>query len=119
MESRTHLKKRIVIPKRKGKGLPKSTIMSQFYKAQIVGDEVKIIKTHPIEKAEAMRRVKQGEDVWGTKSNASTLAEALSDGQGSMRHAPHVIGGYSHYHDINHNYNGHIFYGQPRDGEIG
>ena len=113
MESRTHSKKRGVISKsHKTWNYLNNIIMSQFFKAQIVNNQVKIYNTHPIEKVDAIRRVKQGEDVWGTKRNAETLAEALSDGQGSMKHSPHVIGGYKHFHDINHKYNGHIFYGE-------
>jgi hypothetical protein len=86
--------------------------MAQFYAAQRTTNGVKINET-TIDKNEANRRIRQGKDVWGSKSNANTLAQALSDGQGNMRHAPHVIGGYKHYHDINHNYDGHIFYGEP------
>jgi len=86
--------------------------MSQFYAAKIVNGDVQIFTNKKIEKAEAMKRIKRGDDVWGTKSNANTLASALSDGQGNMKHAAHVLGGYQHYHDISHNYNGHIFYGE-------
>jgi hypothetical protein len=86
--------------------------MAQFHAAQRTTNGVKINET-TIDKNEANRRIRQGKDVWGSKSNANTLAQALSDGQGNMRHAPHVIGGYKHYHDINHNYDGHIFYGEP------
>jgi len=87
--------------------------MAQFYAAKIVNGGVQIYRNKKIEKAEAIKRIKRGDDVWGTKRNAHTLAEALSDGQGDMRHAAHVAGGYQHYHDIHHRYNGHIFYGEP------
>lgn len=87
--------------------------MSLFYKAYIKNDEVVIDQAHKIEKADAAKMIKSGKNVWGTKKNAHTLAESLCDGQGNMRHAPHVLGGYKHYHDINHNYSGHIFYGDP------
>ena len=86
--------------------------MALFKTAQITSRGVKIGDRN-IEKADAVRRIKDGKDVWGTKSNAHSLAESLCVGQGSMRHAPHVLGGYHHYHDENHVYNGHIFYGGP------
>ncbi|MEW6982679.1 hypothetical protein AAD001_08510 [Colwelliaceae bacterium 6471] len=86
--------------------------MAQFHAAQITSKGVKI-DDRKIDKSEASQRIRQGKDVWGSKSNANTLAESLSEGQGNMRHAPHVIGGYNHYHDISHHYTGHIFYGEP------
>lgn len=85
--------------------------MSKFKSAEIRGNKV-IIFDDQIEKATAELRIKQGKDVYGTRRQAETLAEALSDGQGSMKHASHVIGGYKHFHDVNHNYKGHIFYGE-------
>ncbi len=86
--------------------------MARFKTAQITSKGVKI-GDRDIDKAEAIQRIRQGKDVWGTKSNAHTLAEALSDGQGSWKDAPHVEGGYRHYHDVSHHYQGHIFYGNP------
>lgn len=67
-----------------------------------------------IDKPQAIRRIRQGYDVYASRRNAHTLAEALSDGQGSWRDAPHFIGGYGHYHDVSHTYAGHIFYGIER-----
>lgn len=85
--------------------------MSKFKSAEIRNGKV-IIFNDVIDKATAELRIKKGKDVYGSRKQAETLAEALSDGQGSMKHAPHVIDGYKHFHDLNHNYRGHIFYGE-------
>jgi len=73
-----------------------------------------ISEGRPIEKADAVRRVRQGLDVHSDKKKAHTLALALSQGQGEWKDGPHVEGGYRHYHDVSHQYSGHIFYGGPQ-----
>jgi hypothetical protein len=87
--------------------------MTTIYAADLVNGELKIHSKRTIEKNIAQRRVRQGDNVYTSKSSANTLANSISDGQGTMKHATHVLGGYHHYHDINHFYNGHIFYGDP------
>lgn len=90
--------------------------MAKYKKATLTAGKL-IIDNRKIDENEARNRIRSGKNVYGSKKNASSLAESLSDGQGSMRHASHVLGGYHHYHDINHNYNGHIFYGEPHYGQ--
>lgn len=66
-----------------------------------------------IEKPDAIVRIRKGLDVHADKKKAHSLALALSEGQGDWRDDPHVAGGYRHYHDVSHQYRGHIFYGGP------
>jgi len=88
--------------------------MSKYCQARIAGADVIIETQYTLGKKDAMRRIQDGGDVYCSKKRAHTLAEALSQGQGSMKHAAHVQGGYRHYHDVNHVFNGHIFYGRPK-----
>lgn len=90
--------------------------MADYYKATIVGDALKINQRATLSKKEAISALRKGENVYTNKSKAHSLAIALSDGQGSWKHGAHIVGGYKHYHDVNHQYNGHIFYGNPSDG---
>ncbi|MGO4486677.1 hypothetical protein [Rhizobium leguminosarum] len=86
---------------------------ADYYRAQIKSKEVIIDRGRGIDKAEAMQRLKGGKDVYTTKSKANTLANALSQGQGTWKDNAHVIGGYQHYHDVTHKLRSHIFYGDP------
>lgn len=86
--------------------------MSEYYEAEVRSQKVLIGRQ--IDKSVAMARIRRGEDVYaGTKRMAHTLAEAVSEGQGSWKDAAHVAGGYRHYHDVSHQYRGHIFFGGP------
>lgn len=91
--------------------------MAKYHKATLVPGGLQISPTADLEKPQAIIRLKkQGSDnsVYTTKSKAHTLATALSDGKkGTWRDDAHVPGGYKHYHDITHQYPGHIFYGEP------
>ncbi|MBM3526600.1 MAG: hypothetical protein FJX62_00775 [Alphaproteobacteria bacterium] len=85
--------------------------MAEFYTALLRGNMLQI-GTRKIDKKKAMQRIRKGDDVYAArKSNAKKLSEALSDGQCNWRDAPHVAGGYHHYHDGGHVFRGHIFYG--------
>ncbi len=86
--------------------------MAHYYEATRTVQGLKI-GSAKLEKKDAMRRIRNGQDVYTNKSMAHTLSSALSDGQGNWRDGAHVPGGYPHYHDANHDYYGHIFYGQP------
>ncbi|ANP90974.1 hypothetical protein [Rhizobium leguminosarum] len=89
-----------------------------YYPAQIISNgvnkSVKIYRLHGIDKAQAIQRLKDGKDVYTTKSKANTLAKELSQGQGSWKDDAHVTGGYRHYHDVKHHYRSHIFFGEPK-----
>ncbi|NKL15907.1 hypothetical protein GFL78_28975 [Rhizobium leguminosarum bv. viciae] len=89
-----------------------------YYPTQIiskgVNKSVKIYRLHGIDKAQAIQRLKDGKDVYTTKSKANTLAKELSRGQGIWKDDAHVIGGYRHYHDVDHHYRSHIFFGEPK-----
>ncbi|TBC89170.1 hypothetical protein [Rhizobium ruizarguesonis] len=84
-----------------------------YYPAQITSKGVKIDRRHGIDKARAIQRLKNGEDVYTTKSKANTLANELSQGQGTWKDDAHVIGGYRHFHDVCHRHRSHIFFGEP------
>ncbi|MEO5326304.1 hypothetical protein PV773_23590 [Mesorhizobium sp. CC13] len=86
--------------------------MGSYTPVRLSGDRL-VSEGRPIEKTEAMRRIRQGLDVHADKKKAHSLALALSEGQGDWKDAPHVPGGYRHYHDASHQYRGHIFYGGP------
>ncbi|WP_392713775.1 hypothetical protein [Rhizobium ruizarguesonis] len=89
-----------------------------YYTAQIISKGankiVKIYRLHGIDKAQAIQRLKDRKDVYTTKSKANPLAKELSQGQGSWKDDAHVIGGYRHYHDVDHHYRSHIFFGKPK-----
>ncbi len=90
--------------------------MGDYKKASIRNGQVIIADRATLSKKEAISRLKKpGNDnnVYTDRKKASSLADALSQGQGTWRDAAHVIGGYKHYHDVSHQYPGHIFYGQP------
>lgn len=83
-----------------------------YFPAKITSKGVKI-DSAGVDKAEAIQRLKKGKNIYTTKSKANTLANELSQGQGSWKHGSHVIGGYQHYHDVDHHYPSHIFFGEP------
>lgn len=86
--------------------------MTTIYEASLVGNQLRI-GNKTIEKKKAMERVRQGKNVYTTKSQAHTLSIALNEGGGAWKDGAHVVGGYKHYHDGSHQYAGHIFYGEP------
>jgi len=69
--------------------------MTTIYEASLVGNKLRI-KDKPIDKKKAMSRVRRGEDVYTTKSQAHTLSIALNEGGGAWKDGPHVVGGYKH-----------------------
>lgn len=84
------------------------------YKAAEIRNGRVVIFPNYISKKDAIQRIKQGQDVMAkTRSQAETLSTALSSGQSVWRDQAHLLGGYKHFHDGQHTYRGHIFYGQP------
>ncbi len=87
--------------------------MDRYYEVTLVGTGVRF--GHTMTKKEALSHLRSGGSVHTRKSCAKQLAEALSMGGPSWKHSAHLLGGYNHYHDSNHQFAGHIFYGGAKE----
>lgn len=88
--------------------------MADYFPADIRNGDVVVDHKHSMDKKRALSRLRKGDSVYTKKSNAHSLAKALSDGDTAQwKDGAHVMGGYKHYHDSSHKYAGHIFYGEP------
>ena len=91
--------------------------MARYHRATITSKGLLISPQADIEKTGAIRLLKKPgneNNVYTDRKKAHSLATALSEGKkGTWRDAAHLIGGYKHYHDVSHQYPGHIFYGEP------
>lgn len=86
--------------------------MNSIYEASIVGTKLRV-KDKPFDKKKAMSRVRHGEDVYTTKSQAYTLSirpqrgprrvEGWTEPGGWLQALPRWVDQFS----------GHIFYGEP------
>ena len=90
--------------------------MANYKRATISGTALIIADRATLSKTEAIRLLKKhgaGNNVYTDRKKASSLADTLSQGQGTWRDAAHIVGGYKHFHDSSRQYPGHIFYGDP------
>jgi len=90
--------------------------MADYYKATIRNGKLIFSQKATLSKTQALRILRHpgNDNVYCNRRQASSLASALSQGQGNWRDAPHLLGGYRHYHDHSRQYPGHIFYGTPK-----
>jgi hypothetical protein len=91
-----------------------------YWVAEIKSREVIIHRDKKISIEQAEARIRKGLDVYTTKKNARNLSARLGGGKHnkkgstSWKDKAHGSGEYSHYHDANKEFKGHIIYGEPK-----